>query len=500
MLSLAFLACFLAFISADSLTAAGGNLTFIHLTNDSSTLKWQGFYGNVSGLYAYNATPIQQNASGGNLTYENLNYTFTGLGYLLVTNSTAVIDMDALQPGPLAWLDAITGAGDDSATNTFPTNSSVVLNSNNITDVPVAYTYSDNAPSTLFPQYYLTDGDNIIFAVPYEEGKVAFNGSQVGFQFMVPTPSGGSATYYLWFYDQAVPSPSPSPSPSPPPGGGGSTPTPSPDPSPTAQPSPVPSPSAQPSPTVQPTATATVPPGGSATVSPTPFASPTVSPPDAAEADACKFGVGQVLLVWREVIVEDHGSFNLTKVRLTLYNEGNVSAKNVEISEELKADIGDYDFETPPSSISDGSAYWVFDNIGPGEYRHVYYEFQGESFDWEIPETVVESGEKAFEWWKFVPLAWLLLTLLLLYLFRPRYSFKVLQKGGELHVFVKGSGRVEASARRVSGGLVKLDPEKWVKVLRVPKTLEPTLPVTLKLFGGGGEKPEHSVKRTLKIR
>ena len=183
-------------------TIKSGHISAINInTVGFVTQNWGGYYGEfaLSGGQSGDLAPIYNLTVVQNATvYIDLNASCEETsGYLLISNESSIPDLLSLAPGDLSELDAVTGTGEDSGTNTFKSLTAISIGGNTILNVPTAYPNIDSSPqAAYFPQGYLTDGASMIFAAKLEHDIVGFDGDTYDFQFLLPYGSG--AMYYMY--------------------------------------------------------------------------------------------------------------------------------------------------------------------------------------------------------------------------------------------------------------------------------------------------------------
>ena len=182
-------------ISAGEVTAQGGNVTAINLTTNSTTLNWQGFYGNVSGN-------LVLGDSSGNIMYDWA--ITTVIGRIFATTGTtptwATVNSTDVTPADLDANLSITGA--DAAASTYTDNNNTAFD---IGSVTVA---ANSRPALItnagFENILLGVGTgpaltDFVFAGILQNAGTAFNSETVNFELMVPVSTkGGTETYYFY--------------------------------------------------------------------------------------------------------------------------------------------------------------------------------------------------------------------------------------------------------------------------------------------------------------
>jgi hypothetical protein len=178
-----------------NVTADGGNITQVNLTAEVSTLAWQGFYGQVTGLitledntgdvlYSWNVT----NASGEVLASRNSTIDFTTVSG--VTNCSTDEDL--------------TGTGTDRVNNTF-TNGTVSFEiaSVSITAACNTFTYVNNATQTNRYQEIILNATGVtsIYVTKINDTTTSFDGTLQDYQMIVPDFSNTTTSTYYFFVE-----------------------------------------------------------------------------------------------------------------------------------------------------------------------------------------------------------------------------------------------------------------------------------------------------------
>ncbi len=171
---------------AGNLTAEGGNVTELNLTTTSSTARWQGFYGNVSGglrlgdgidiFYNFtDAEPVSVYSS------QNNNFDFT-----LLNNGTAG-DVDVV------WGYA---TGNDQAIDIFLGKTNI----SNVSGAPSAelYPLGNDWNSTVLDNNSNTQKSDFIFGVNVQDNGNCYDGSFCDFELIVPADADSGEVYYFY--------------------------------------------------------------------------------------------------------------------------------------------------------------------------------------------------------------------------------------------------------------------------------------------------------------
>lgn len=179
-------------------TTEGGNVTEVNLSSNSSTEKWAGFYGNVSGnlllaqgyttpaMYVWTWAP----SSGGEVCAS----TGANFGWSSVSNTLrATIDT--------AW--GFASGDSDSAQNTM-TDGSATFDVNGVTGTTTGTYTKNNAGANVWQTFALNDGgatkDDIVFCVNMSTLNTFSVGGTGAYQLMVPTNEtyGQFETYFFF--------------------------------------------------------------------------------------------------------------------------------------------------------------------------------------------------------------------------------------------------------------------------------------------------------------
>ncbi|MBD3260065.1 hypothetical protein GF371_05585, partial [Candidatus Woesearchaeota archaeon] len=190
-------------VSAGSVNATGGFISYMNLTVQQQTAHWTGFFGQF--IFAQPSfAPSGITAGGGNLSLQSFNVSTTCpnptniTGVLMFTNASAL--PSGLTPGNLTLLDSLVPGFSDSPSNTFTQNSSFVIGGNTINNVPTAYTYiNSTAQNVSFREGYMQDSSgNLVFASVIEENIPGFNLTTYDFQAIVPVINYGPSNYNVF--------------------------------------------------------------------------------------------------------------------------------------------------------------------------------------------------------------------------------------------------------------------------------------------------------------
>ncbi|OEU74313.1 MAG: hypothetical protein BA869_12835 [Desulfuromonadales bacterium C00003107] len=185
--------------------ARGGYITSISFAVASQTEYWQGYYGAISYLdpkspwYPLYFNTSAPEASSIRQIVLNIS-TFTPNEYILVTSSS-YMNIVSLQAGNVSKVDAITGTGSDSGTNTFTDKSTFdkIPGRGVILNVPTVH-LSGN-----FSEGLLNDsGNNNAFIVPIVNDTTGYEGILCNFQFILPTNRTNPVSYYMYYLSSQV--------------------------------------------------------------------------------------------------------------------------------------------------------------------------------------------------------------------------------------------------------------------------------------------------------
>ena len=180
-------------------TTEGGNVTEVNLTSNSSTEKWAGFYGNVSGylLLAQSYTlPAMYvwtwSADSGGEVCASVGSDFAWAS--LATETAADIDT--------TW--GFTATDSDSAANTF-TDASASYDVNGQTGTTTGVNTYDNTGTQDWETFALNDGGgnnkaDIAFCVNMSDTNTFAVGGTGAYQLMVPTDEAFGAFETYFFY------------------------------------------------------------------------------------------------------------------------------------------------------------------------------------------------------------------------------------------------------------------------------------------------------------
>lgn len=185
---------------AGDITTEGGNVTDVNLTANTSTEKWAGFYGNVSGnLYLQKNTDV-------NALY-NWTWTPTGKGTVCVSTASAYTWGALIPADPAkiddAWSFAHTDA--DSANNTLTTNCSLYINPQGELAGKGVLTYNSTGAPT-WETCAVNNGTNLTnkseyaFCVNMSITSTVAAGGLYHYQVIAPTNATAGSTERYYFY------------------------------------------------------------------------------------------------------------------------------------------------------------------------------------------------------------------------------------------------------------------------------------------------------------
>jgi hypothetical protein len=187
--------------SAGSDGAQGGNVTTMNLSSTSSTIKWSGYYGQVSASLSLG---IGSNAlfSFGAVANDQIK--------TVIASQDSAFDFSKLAAATVGQVDTAFGftTGDiDSATTSY-TDSNTVATVASVPTVPLnSYTAAGVATSSVFDSGLLNDGSSSVeadfaFGVPVVINVRDFaNSSIVDYELLVPVSDGATGvleTYYFF--------------------------------------------------------------------------------------------------------------------------------------------------------------------------------------------------------------------------------------------------------------------------------------------------------------
>ncbi len=170
--------------TASSTTAHGGQVSQFYLAANSTTHRWQGYLGNVTGVLAL-----------GNGSDILLNFGAPEFDTVFATTNSGAVPWTTLQAGAAADVDTQWGfsTGKDTAVTAFNTTATLAGIS-----VPVA-TATGDFLTGVFNDGSSAAKDNHVFgAEVYSTAKAGLGGNEYQYELVVPTPTDGDETYYFY--------------------------------------------------------------------------------------------------------------------------------------------------------------------------------------------------------------------------------------------------------------------------------------------------------------
>ncbi|MBN2422305.1 DUF87 domain-containing protein [Candidatus Woesearchaeota archaeon] len=201
-LSMLMLREFIGFLSYHA--AEGGVITELRVDRTQPPWAWNGIYGLVFAFSGLNNTWIVETTNAGmdplTMIVDCLEPEIEHEVYAL-NAPPAQINWENVTAADPSLIDNFTGVDPGNAmaaVNTFIYNMSISLGNTTISDIPMAYTYQNDAFGTDFMHGLLTDGEHIIIVSKvtddYPQG---FDGNNYNYQMFVPVPANSSVLYYL---------------------------------------------------------------------------------------------------------------------------------------------------------------------------------------------------------------------------------------------------------------------------------------------------------------
>lgn len=192
-------------VSNGSSTATGGQITEINFSDvTSTTVKWQGYFGNVTNESGENGIQLE---SSGNVMY-SWNYNLSNLAgniFAALDNAMNITKWGQLEAATPTEIDTaynFTGSSSDSAENTLSGSQALTVAGNSVSG-PYVQTYN----ATLIPTWNTValsrlSGSNMtdfVFAGMIDSNQEAFDGTTKDFQMVVPVNASVSPqTYYFY--------------------------------------------------------------------------------------------------------------------------------------------------------------------------------------------------------------------------------------------------------------------------------------------------------------
>jgi len=157
----------------------GGNITALNISILQQSMYWHGYFGDIltGGINA----PTEITAHGGSISELNFTLACRFKDYLLITDSQTPPQISKLVAGNTSMLDAVTGYGSESGSNTFKYKTAFVVNNRIIGNVPTLYTESFN---NTFRMGLLTYDGSIVFITNIHPDTIGFDGREHDFQFI----------------------------------------------------------------------------------------------------------------------------------------------------------------------------------------------------------------------------------------------------------------------------------------------------------------------------
>ncbi len=187
--------------------AQGGNLTQLKINITEITGYWQGYYGNVSGVYTL------MDASG-NIMYDwSVGTGYAPAGSIFAANGTITNWEDVMcvalygndtsvNVTTLEEMYGMSETAGDGIDETFTETYDIAIGTNNLVGCPGTNTYVENASQTgFFNMTLLVENStrNVLIATQIENGATGFDGRSWDFQMIVPVIKEAETTPY-WFY------------------------------------------------------------------------------------------------------------------------------------------------------------------------------------------------------------------------------------------------------------------------------------------------------------
>ena len=177
-----------------ALTTEGGNVTELNISQDISTEKWAGLWGNLSGNILL---------SDGTSNFYIWTWSPSNGGVVCAQpSSTANFDWSAAAATTAGEVDAafsFTTTDTDSATNTLTETCSLTISGTSITGAP-AVTASGFQTCSLEDTSTLPTKSDLAFCTSITTGTTLFNGGTGDYALMIPTTesAGSTETYVFW--------------------------------------------------------------------------------------------------------------------------------------------------------------------------------------------------------------------------------------------------------------------------------------------------------------
>lgn len=181
--------------TAESVDLEAGNITSANLDTNTSTFRWVGLLGNVSGTLVLGDSA------------DNLLFTWTAAGNLVYASEAAGIDWPNVAERSAVQLDAdyayLSGASDSAQDTFLDTANNGELGSNIVTlGGNAAQANTSSGTFATFALYDSTNAANVFAANVSATAVTGFNGQQIQYQMVLPEDGTGAntsaTTYYLW--------------------------------------------------------------------------------------------------------------------------------------------------------------------------------------------------------------------------------------------------------------------------------------------------------------
>jgi len=170
--------------SPDSVVAEGGNVSDLNIESNMSTVRWQGFVGNVSGSLNL--------GRGSDVLYS---FGDAAIDTVFATTQSTGYAWGSLEAGAATDVDTVWGFSDgsDQAVDAF-TGSSVL---EGISAIPTVNLVG-NFLTGIFDIGSSAAKTDFAFGANVSSAKAGFDGGSYEYELMVPTTSAGTDTYYFY--------------------------------------------------------------------------------------------------------------------------------------------------------------------------------------------------------------------------------------------------------------------------------------------------------------
>ena len=177
--------------AAGTVNLTGGNVTEVNVSGYSSTTRWGGFYGEISG-------GIRLADSSSNVFYE---WTVSNVTNAVVYAANGTISSWASIAAATAsdMPSYLQQAASDNFTNTFTASEAFTSPSLNVAGTSYALTWQNGAQGSL-KTYALKDGSTLIWAGKAIADTTSFKGGSdtVDYQILAPASNSGNTLYYFY--------------------------------------------------------------------------------------------------------------------------------------------------------------------------------------------------------------------------------------------------------------------------------------------------------------